>query len=98
MTPHRSPLTGAELVDEYFIENRNRVLEIAAFLDRIDRQDATVSAGDFRMRALGDAIRILATTAGDRVFRIQMLLSDPTEAPRASLDRKGAIGAYDPSR
>ena len=31
--PTRSPLSPIELADEYFIENRNRLLEIAAFLD-----------------------------------------------------------------
>ena len=41
MTPQntRSPLTGRELVDEYFIENRTKLLDIAAFLDRLDRAD-----------------------------------------------------------
>ena len=34
---YRSPLTAAQLIDEYFIENRTRLLEIAAFLDRLDR-------------------------------------------------------------
>ena len=33
-TPTPSPLTPTQLVDEYFIENRNRLIEIAAFLDR----------------------------------------------------------------
>ena len=37
--PHHSPMTAPEIVDEYFIENRNRLLEIAAFLDRLDRAD-----------------------------------------------------------
>ena len=35
--PAGSPLTGTQLVDEYFIETRNRIIEVAAFLDRIDR-------------------------------------------------------------
>ncbi len=37
--PRTSPLTATELVDEYFIENRTKLLEIAAFLDRLDRAD-----------------------------------------------------------
>jgi hypothetical protein len=36
----RSPKQGSELVEEYFIENRNRLLEIAAYLDRLDRSGA----------------------------------------------------------
>lgn len=30
------PRPGRQLVDEYFIENRTRLLDIAAFLDRLD--------------------------------------------------------------
>ena len=90
-----SPLTATQLVDEYFIENRNRVLELAAFLDRIDRADPTLSDRDFRMRVLQDALAMLASGAPDRLLQIQMLLSDPTTEPLAALDRKGAKGAWD---
>ena len=38
-SPRTSPLTATELVDEYFIENRTKLLDIAAFLDRLDRAD-----------------------------------------------------------
>jgi hypothetical protein len=30
-------------------------------------------------------------------MRIQMLLSDPSTEPLPALDRKGAVGAYDPT-
>lgn len=45
------PMTEQKLLDEYFIENRNRLLEIAAFLDRLDRMQEQSSSLDFRMRA-----------------------------------------------
>ena len=96
-TPTRSPLTSAQLVDEYFIENRNRLIEIAAFLDRLDRVDPTIHERDFRMQAFADALAMLSSSSPSRVGDIQMLLSDPTTEPRPSLDRKGAIGAYDRS-
>jgi len=89
------PLTSKELTDEYFIENRNRVLEIAAFLDRIDRAGSADPARDFRLRAFDDALRILADGRPDHLMRVQMLLSDPTTEPIASLDRKSAQGAYE---
>ena len=54
----RSPLTATQLVDEYFIETRNRIIEVAAFLDRIDRADPSVAARDFRVQALADAINV----------------------------------------
>jgi hypothetical protein len=95
--PPTSPLTATQLVDEYFIENRNRLLEIAAFLDRIDRADPAVAADDFRMRVFAEAVAALTAAAPERLAHIQMLLSDPDATPLDALDRKGAVGAYDPS-
>jgi hypothetical protein len=88
------PLTGPQIVDEYFIENRTRLLEIAAFLDRLDRVDADCAVQDFRMQVFRDAVDALGTP-GDRLNRIQMLLSDPTSEPLIRLDRKSAMGAFD---
>ena len=93
-----SPLSPTELVDEYFIENRNRLLELAAFLDRIDRADGQAAANDFRMQVFREGVAALSATGSDRVHQIQMLLSDPTTEPLPALDRKGAVGAYDKSR
>jgi hypothetical protein len=96
-----SPKTGRELVDEYFIENRTRLLEIAAFLDRLDRTDSSLVDRDYRVRAFREAIRLLEDrpSAADepqtRVERIQQLLSDPTTEPLEKLDVKSARGAYD---
>lgn len=95
-----SPKTGRELVDEYFIENRTRLLEIAAFLDRLDRTDGSLVDRDYRVRAFRDALRLLEAPAGSgeqqtRVERIQHLLSDPTTEPLEKLDVKSARGAYD---
>lgn len=91
----KPPLTPTELVDEYFIENRNRLLEIAAFLDRVDRIDPAVAGRDYRMRAFSEALAVLGAGTGDRVATIHTLLSDPTVEPKPALDRKGALGAYD---
>jgi hypothetical protein len=91
----RSPLSAAELADEYFIDHRNRVLEIAAFLDRLDRADPDRTARDFRLRALSDALEVLAGQGPEYVLEIQRLLSDPTVEPVPALDRKSAFGAYD---
>jgi hypothetical protein len=88
----RSPLGAKELVDEYFIENRTRLLEIAAFLDRLERADPSYASTDFRMKAFNEALAMLG--GADRLDRIQMLLSDPTRDPLGGLDRKSAIGAY----
>jgi hypothetical protein len=93
----RSPLSPKEVVDEYFIENRTRLLEIAAFLDRLDRADPAYMSQDFRMKAFTDALASIGQGAG-RLDRLQMLFSDPTTEPLGALDRKSAFGAYDRSR
>jgi hypothetical protein len=90
----QSPLSPKEVVDEYFIENRTRLLEIAAFLDRLDRADPGYAASDFRMQAFADALTAVSGGSG-RLERIQQLLSDPTVEPLGALDRKSAFGAYD---
>ena len=95
-----SPKTGRELVDEYFIENRTRLLEVAGFLDRLDRSDTTLVAHDFRVRAFREALALLAQDPDrlshrTRVDRIQELWSDPTTEPLEKLDVKSARGAYD---
>jgi hypothetical protein len=92
-----SPLSPRELVDEYFIENRTKLLEIAAFLDRIDRADSSYAAHDFRMKAFAEGLETLTSGDGSRLDRIQLLLSDPRTTPLESLDRKSALGAYDRS-
>lgn len=91
--PRTSTLTATELVDEYFIENRTKLLDIAAFLDRVDRTDPACASTDFRMRAFNEAVAALMSA--DRIGKVQMLFSDPTTEPLEALDRKGAVGAFD---
>jgi hypothetical protein len=93
-TPIPSPKTGTQLVDEYFIENRTRLLDVAAYLDRLDRAGDPAAGADFRMRAFREALRVLAEEAPGRVERIQMIFSDPTPDPLPALDAKSARGAY----
>jgi len=97
-TPIPSALSATQLIDEYFIENRNRVLEVAAFLDRLDRADASLARADFRVKALAEAIAVLVGHSQTRVRDIQLLMSDPSTEPLPALDRKGAVGAFDASR
>jgi hypothetical protein len=87
-------MTAAELTDEYFIENRNRLLEIAAFLDRLDRADPVRGSRDFRMQAFVEALGLLAGQGPDYLMKIQMLLSDPGTELLPALDRKSAQGAW----
>jgi len=90
------PLTQQQLIDEYFIEHRTRILDIAAFLDRFDRASAHDAEDDFRMRAFSKALAaLLDSESGGRMRAVQMLLSDPRTDLLPELDRKSAFGAYE---
>src|ERR1700754_4543397 len=91
-----SPLTQAELIAEYFMEHRVQVLELAAFLDRLDRARALDADDDFRLRSIREALAVLSGGDGDRVQRVQMIFSAPRSELLEELDTKSAKGAYDP--
>jgi len=96
MAANRSPLTSSRLIDEYFIENRTKLLDIAAYLDRLDR--AGGAGRDFRMEAFAAALDALRASGPSRTERVQLVFSDPTREPREVLDQKSASGAYDHHR
>ena len=90
------PLTQQQLIDEYFIEHRTKILDIAAFLDRFDRASAHNAEEDFRIRAFRKAVAaLLDSENGGRMRAVQMLLSDPRTDLLPELDRKSAFGAYE---
>ena len=89
------PLTQRQQIEEYFIEHRTKVLDLAAFLDRLDRASQRDAHDDFRLVALREALRVLCTDDGpSRLERIQLILSDPRTDLLDQLDRKSAFGAY----
>jgi hypothetical protein len=90
------PLSQQQLIDEYFIEHRTKVLDIAAFLDRFDRASARDAEDDFRMVALRKALAaLLDGERANRVRQVQLLLSDPRTDLLQQLDHKSAFGAYE---
>ena len=91
-----SPLTQRELITEYFMEHRVQVLELAAFLDRLDRAREIDADDDFRLRSIRAALAVLVDGDGDRTERVQMIFSDPRSELLEELDTQSAKGAYDP--
>ncbi len=88
------PLDLPQLVEEYFAESRNHLLELAAFFDRLDRaHKGGKPDDDFRVAALKRSAALLLDSGPGRVKRMAMLLSDVTEEPRDGYDRKAAWGA-----
>jgi hypothetical protein len=91
------PLTQREQIDQYFMEHRTKILDLAAFLDRLERARARDAEDDFRLVAVRHALEVLAGDGNARVERIQMILSDQRSELLPQLDQKAAKGAYDPA-
>ncbi|MDP6986838.1 MAG: hypothetical protein QGG74_02220 [Phycisphaerales bacterium] len=94
MSAHKTPdpLSHAEMIDAWFLEHRAKVLDLAAFLDRLDRAGGPPT-DDFRVAALRAAIAMLIDGQDDRTRRIQLLLSDRTSEPIDAAPMQGALGA-----
>ena len=84
-------MTRQKLLDLYFMDARARLIDLAAFLDRIDRGEGEA---DFRLNALRQAIAELGTSDPGRAERVLLSLSDPTLEPIPAAPGKGAVGAY----
>ncbi len=68
-----APLT----VEQYFLEARSKLLDLAAFLDRIHRGESTSAAvTDARVKKIEKALEVLLEKSGvDRAARIQEIFS-----------------------
>ncbi len=89
------PLTTDDAIDRYFLEHRAKLLDVAAFLDRVARTTPDGSLpDDFRLDALRTAIRLLDDGEPDRAKRVLEVFSDPSDTPIDVAGGKGASGAY----
>ena len=80
-------------MDQGFIPMRAKLIEVAAFLDRVERHRV---ADDFRCSALREAAELLVDGKPERARRILEKLSDPTRVPDAVSTGKAALGAWRP--
>ena len=90
-------MSTKEVMDAYFLDNRARLVEIASFLDRIDRaQGPEKEKADFRHQAFLQALRSLVKSEGNRVATVLLSFSDLSAEPRESAKGlKGAYGAWE---
>ena len=99
--PSSCPLTRDKAIEAYFMEHRAKLIDIAAFLDRIERSPAPGPAPapgntdrtDFRIEAFNRAIDILRDDQPQRARRVLELLSDHTAEPIDKAPMQGALGA-----
>ncbi len=88
---HGAGMTRQQVLDLYFMDARCKLIEIAAFLDRVDRG---TGEPDFRLAAFRKAMEHLAAGESGRASAVLTELSDPTEAPVERAEGKGAVGAW----
>lgn len=83
----------SQVLDLYFVDARSKLIDVAAFLDRVDRADGE---DDFRVRAFRDALRVLAAQGegAPRAERLLLAFSDPTREPVERAGGKAATGAW----
>ena len=84
-------MTRQQVLDLYFMENRAKLIDLAAFLDRVDRASGDA---DFRLEAFKEAMRHLADNQPGRARNVLLSLSDPTTEPIEKAPGKGAVGAW----
>lgn len=82
------------LVDLGFMDARSKLIDVAAFLDRVQRAG---QEGDFRVEALKRALVLLSQDTPTRAKEVLLLLSDQTEEPIAKATTQGACGAVPPA-
>lgn len=80
-----------QLLDLYFMDARAKLIDLAAFLDRLDRAKGEA---DFRLAAWTRALDELKRTDGRRAENVLLSLSDPTPEPIPAATTKAACGAW----
>ncbi|MFU8848927.1 MAG: hypothetical protein ACNA77_09470 [Opitutales bacterium] len=81
-------VSDVSMVDAYFMDARSKLIDIAAFMDRVERFGETE---DFRYQEFVKALDAL--NSGDRAEAVLKMFSDPSAEPceRAG---KPAVGAF----
>jgi hypothetical protein len=89
--PDWTPPTPVNLVDLGFMDSRSKLIDLAAFLDRVQRAGQD---GDFRVQVLKNALTLLSQDKPQRAKDVLLSFSDPSTEPIAQATMQGAIGAF----
>jgi hypothetical protein len=80
-----------QALDLYFIDARAKLIDLAAFLDRMER---SAGSDDFRLAAFHEALTVLSSKEPGKAKRVLLAFSDPTTDPIAAAPGKSACGAW----
>jgi hypothetical protein len=84
-------MTRQQVLDLYFMEARAKLIDLGAFMDRVERSSG---AEDFRMKGFRSALGELTNDGPDKAKRILLSLSDPTTEAIPAATTKAACGAW----
>jgi len=84
-------MTRQQVLDLYFMEARSKLIDLGAFIDRVQRG---TGEEDFRMKAFRAALAELSQGDSQRAKAILLALSDPTTEPIPAATTKAACGAW----
>ena len=79
------------ILDLYFLDARARLIDIAAFMDRVNRAEGEA---DFRYSQFLDALKELGGVEPNRAEKVLLAFSDPTHDPIPKANTKAACGAW----
>ena len=82
--------TKQQILDLHFMDARCKLIDLAAFLDRVERHEGEE---DFRIVALRNALPILLSQGPSRARLVLDALSDETTEPIERASIQGAFGA-----
>ena len=84
-------MTRQHVLDLYFMDARSKLIDLAAFLDRVERAEGKE---DFRLFAFRLALNKLAEPSAKRAKEVLLAFSDPTAEPIPAATTKAACGAW----
>jgi len=84
-------MTRQQVLDLYFVEARAKLIDLGAFIDRVERANGEE---DFRMKAFRAALSELAAADSHKAKRVLLTFSDPTTEPIPAATTKAACGAW----
>jgi hypothetical protein len=84
-------MTRQQVLDLYFLDARHKLVELAAFLDRVERASG---ADDFRIKTFRSALTRLDGKKKNKAKEVLLAFSDPTKKPIPAATTKAACGAW----
>ncbi|MCS1412156.1 MAG: hypothetical protein M2R45_05360 [Verrucomicrobia subdivision 3 bacterium] len=84
-------MTRQQVLDLYFMDARHKLIDLAAFMDRVGRGEGE---SDFRMAAFKKAVAVLNGSESGKAEAVLNVFSDPSTEPIEAATTKAACGAW----